>query len=576
VTVTATDANLSETGANPGTFTFTRTGSTAQPLTVNFSLTGAVQNALDFVAIPTSVTFLPGAATATLQITPYDDPLVEGAESLSLELNPENTFNRGDAFSASVNLADNDTYSLIFPGGSTWRYLDNGSDQGVAWRAVNFPAANSWPSGGARLGYGDPGMVTTINGGPSGNRFITHYFRTSFNVADAQKVAVLNLHLLRDDGAILYINGVEAARSNMPGGAVNFQTLASGAVGGADENTFFMIPLDPALLVSGTNLLAVELHQSSATTSDAVFDMYFEASLDTTAPAAPALPDLAAASDSGLSDADNVTNDSTPRFAGTAEPRTTVRIYADGVLVGSAVAAGGFYDISTSALSDGTHLITATTIDPAGNASAASAGLSVAIDTSAPSATTVVFFDDALPMTLRVTFTEDVSHDLSAADLRLEDLTHATTVPAGSIDSAYDANSNLATFTFPGFLGRLPDARYRATVAAANLFDLAGNPLAAPGLLSFVHFAGDANHDGSVNSDDFNILAANFGLSGKTFAQGNFDYDPGGLVNSDDFNILATDFGTTLGRETSSVARIGGKRYRVIDLLVDELPPDPA
>jgi len=572
VTVTATDSNVSEAGGNTGTFTFTRTGSTAQPLTVNFSLAGAALDAIDFVSIPTSVTFAPGSPIATLQIAPYDDPLVEGGESLSLMLNPEPTFNRGAAFSASMNVADNDSYSLIFPGGSTWRYLDNGSDQGVAWRAVNFPAAGSWPGGGARFGYGDPGMVTTINGGPSGNRFITHYFRTNFNVADAPTVAELNLHLLRDDGAILYINGVEAARSNMPGGVVTFQTLASGSVGGADESTFFTIPIDPALLLSGSNLLAVELHQSGTTTSDAVFDMYFEASLDVTSPATPSTPDLDAASDSGSSSGDNVTSDNTPRITGTAEPGTTVKVFSDGVLVGSGISIGGFYDIPVAVLADGPHAITATATDPSGNASVASSALAVTIDTAAPNVTAAQFLDDEMPMLLRFAFDEDVSSGLSASDLLLEDQTHGTTVPATAINLTYDGSKNLGTFTFPGFSGRLPDARYRATIAAANVVDPAGNSLSAPALLDLVHFAGDANHDGMIDSSDFNVVATNFGLSGRSFSQGDFNYDPQGVVNSDDFNILASNYGITQFRTRGHWLRPDrAERERAMDWLGDGL-----
>jgi hypothetical protein len=56
---------------------------------------------------------------------------------------------------------------------------------------------------------------------------------------------------------------------------------------------------------------------------------------------------------------------------------------------------------------------------------------------------------------------------------------------------------------------------------------------------------GDANFDGAVNSDDFNVLATNFGTSGKWWGRGDFNFD--GLVNSDDFNLLATNFGLSGG-----------------------------
>src|SRR5439155_12210934 len=101
--------------------------------------------------------------------------------------------------------------------------------------------------------------------------------------------------------------------------------------------------------------------------------------VDTTAPATPSVPDLDAASDTGTSSTDNITAVTTPMFTGTAEAGSTVKIFADTVLVGSGVATGGNYAITTSALAVGTHNITASTTDVAGNSSGVSGGLSITI-----------------------------------------------------------------------------------------------------------------------------------------------------------------------------------------------------
>lgn len=106
--------------------------------------------------------------------------------------------------------------------------------------------------------------------------------------------------------------------------------------------------------------------------------------VDTVAPTTPSVPDLIAGSDSGSSSTDNVTNNTTPTFSGTAEAGATVKIYAGGVQVGSGTATGGNYSIQVSALAPGVHSITATAGDPAGNASAASAALVITIDVTAP------------------------------------------------------------------------------------------------------------------------------------------------------------------------------------------------
>ena len=97
-------------------------------------------------------------------------------------------------------------------------------------------------------------------------------------------------------------------------------------------------------------------------------------SVDTSAPAAPSAPDLEAASDSGASNSDNVTNDTTPTFSGTAEPGATVSVYDGAVLLGTTVAtAGGTWSFTSGALAEGPHSISATATDAAGNVSAASA-----------------------------------------------------------------------------------------------------------------------------------------------------------------------------------------------------------
>ncbi|HEY8228757.1 MAG TPA: metallophosphoesterase [Pyrinomonadaceae bacterium] len=163
--------------------------------------------------------------------------------------------------------------NTLVPTGSIWRYLDNGTDQSTAWRAPSFNDA-AWASGPAQLGYGDGDEATVVSFGPDpNNKFITTYFRRSFNVTNASSFTGLTLRLLRDDGAVVYLNGVEVWRTNMPAGPIGFLTPASVAIGGADETTFVQTTLSPSLLVNGTNVLAIEVHQSGGTSSDISFDL---------------------------------------------------------------------------------------------------------------------------------------------------------------------------------------------------------------------------------------------------------------------------------------------------------------
>ncbi|WP_197057361.1 Ig-like domain-containing protein, partial [Vibrio navarrensis] len=113
---------------------------------------------------------------------------------------------------------------------------------------------------------------------------------------------------------------------------------------------------------------------------------------DDTAPDAPSTPDLDAASDTGSSNTDNITNDTTPTFSGTAESGSTVTLYSDQVgggatSIGSATATDGNWQITTDTLTAGvTHAITAKATDSANNVSSSSSALSVTIDNTAPSA----------------------------------------------------------------------------------------------------------------------------------------------------------------------------------------------
>ncbi|MEZ5021653.1 MAG: M12 family metallo-peptidase, partial [Chitinophagales bacterium] len=158
----------------------------------------------------------------------------------------------------------------LIPFGSFWKYKDDGSNQGTAWRADGFNDA-SWLSGPAQLGFGDGDEATIIND----NDQITNYFRTTFNVVNVSSIASLDLDLVRDDGAVVYINGVEVWRDNMPIGAVNYQTLA---LGNADpENGIYSTTISPSILVNGLNTIAVEIHQVNTTSSDVSFDLRLEA-----------------------------------------------------------------------------------------------------------------------------------------------------------------------------------------------------------------------------------------------------------------------------------------------------------
>jgi alkaline phosphatase len=180
-------------------------------------------------------------------------------------------------------------------------------------------------------------MSTTVYGGPPYDHFITTYFRTSFSVADPRLYSALTLQLRRDDGAVVYLNGLEVARSNMPGGPITHQTLASSTVGGADEGTFFSYAVPVGELSAGTNALAVEIHQRTTTSTDIGFDLSVEA----TVAGGPPPPTSAPTSTPTPTPTPTSAPSSTPTPAGTQLP-TYVIVAAGDVASCSSGLAGAY------------------------------------------------------------------------------------------------------------------------------------------------------------------------------------------------------------------------------------------
>ena len=155
---------------------------------------------------------------------------------------------------------------------SEWSYHDQGADLGSDWTATDYDDAD-WAAGNAELGYGDGDEATTVSyGDNSSDKHITTYFRHTFDYTGESGTGMEGLlRLRRDDGAVVYLNGVEIMRSNMPDGFVNSETTALSEIVGGNESELYEYPV--ALnMNNGANVLAVEVHQINATSSDISFD----------------------------------------------------------------------------------------------------------------------------------------------------------------------------------------------------------------------------------------------------------------------------------------------------------------
>ena len=168
----------------------------------------------------------------------------------------------------------------LFDFGSAWKYLDNGSNQGTAWTAAAF-GDGAWASDTGFFGYGDPWITKLVNAcgtvvaSPScSNKYITTYFRKAINIANPALFDSVRFNVKRDDGVVVYVNGVEVMRDpNMPTGVVTYTTTATTALGGIDEYTPITKGIPISSFSTGSNTIAVEVHQQAGTSSDLGFNM---------------------------------------------------------------------------------------------------------------------------------------------------------------------------------------------------------------------------------------------------------------------------------------------------------------
>jgi secreted PhoX family phosphatase len=167
--------------------------------------------------------------------------------------------------------------TLIFNKNASWSYKDNNQAQPAGWNAQTYDIS-TWAVGNGPLGYGDP-VTTTINSG-----LTTAYFAKDFTVDLSTLSDNMDLGIMRDDGIIVYLNGEEVVRDNMPAGAVTFNTFSSTTIDGAAESVYNLFTIPKSKFVNGVNRLSIELHNRSTTSSDLRIDAYLKTTPNTTIP----------------------------------------------------------------------------------------------------------------------------------------------------------------------------------------------------------------------------------------------------------------------------------------------------
>lgn len=170
--------------------------------------------------------------------------------------------------------------TVLLPWNSSWKYKDDGSNQGTGWRASGFDDS-SWPSAAAEFGYGDGDETTLLNACGTvaqtptcTNKYITTYLRKKINIPSLSGFQNIKFNTFRDDGIVVYVNNIEVYRSNMPTSTITYTTGASTAVSDDGETLQTQtVTLAASSFIVGDNTIAVELHQQNGSSSDVTFNM---------------------------------------------------------------------------------------------------------------------------------------------------------------------------------------------------------------------------------------------------------------------------------------------------------------
>ena len=177
----------------------------------------------------------------------------------------------------AIKLGEVDAEPIIAKG-AKWKYLDTGvSLNREPWTSIGYDDSN-WKTGNAELGYGDGDEVTAVDKGSdtSTKYHTTIFFRKTFQLDEFDNKALF-IRLLRDDGAVVYLNGEELFRSNMKSGAIRSSSYAEKRNSSRDSRVFFPYFIDSPNLKSGLNIFAVEVHRGSRYDKDLSFN--FEATV---------------------------------------------------------------------------------------------------------------------------------------------------------------------------------------------------------------------------------------------------------------------------------------------------------
>ena len=155
--------------------------------------------------------------------------------------------------------------------GSAWSYYFGADAPASGWQSAGFDEAG-WSVGAAPLGWGHANLGTTLTA--PGTRPLASYYRKVVQVADATKVASVTLTTRADDGVVVYVNGTEVGRANVPAGPVGHTSYASSAVSASNAVANPVTIVVPgSLFVTGDNVISAQVQSNYRSTPSASFEL---------------------------------------------------------------------------------------------------------------------------------------------------------------------------------------------------------------------------------------------------------------------------------------------------------------
>jgi hypothetical protein len=403
---------------------------------------------------------------------------------------------------------------VLVPAGSNWKYFTGGIDPGAGWNSTNYNDS-AWSGGAtgvpAPLGQNsEGGLRTTIDIGPAANVYGAVFFRRTFVVNNPSDFVTLNSRLMRDDGAVVYLNGSVLVRDRVPEGTGILAVIGGGAVSGADETNFFAQPSQPATALRlGTNVLAAEVHQDNVGSSDLVFDFELRGT--------NAFPTVSLTSPANGASFNAGANINVAANANDLEGIASVEFFQNGNSIGSDTTAP--YSVTWNNVADGSYALTAAVTDTDG-AVVISAPINISVtDPTPPRLVNVLGTSNQVT----VTFSKRVVPP-SATTAGNYSINNGVLVSGASYGPS--VNSNIIVLAVSPLT---PNVTY--TLIVNNVQDAAGQTIAANSQTNFVLGSFTATDVGSPTlagssaaaAGGINLSGAGTGISG-TADQFQFSY----------------------------------------------------